>query len=227
MPDTRPTPPTILAKTSARVKARGLGEVVALVGGRMREAIRSSERLVVLSREAGRLDAADEQLALRRATSEDGRAYAASIGTDSPSTFARRLRPDVRCYLVAEGDRILHATWCTTTVAWTRELGSYVGPPHGDAYVYESFTRADARGKGIYPFALKAIAADLAGEGIGRVLVAVEAGNQASLRAVAKAGFVEAGSIRYARSWGRLKVDPADVANLRGTLQIAPGPGPI
>jgi RimJ/RimL family protein N-acetyltransferase len=102
--------------------------------------------------------------------------------------------------------RVVHATWVTTRSAWTRELGGYLVVPEGDCYVFESFTRADARGQGVYPFGLKGICAWAAGRGLKRVWVGVESGNVASLRAVAKVGFEPQLTISFRRNVGRLQV---------------------
>ncbi len=147
-----------------------------------------------------------EGLAFRELDTSDGPRYAADIGTDSATTFRARLSEETRCFAVLSEGRIVHATWMTTFAAWTREVAGYLRPPPQDAYVYESFTRAEVRGRGVYPFALKAIAARLAGDGIKTVWVAAEASNAASLRAVSKAGFERRFSITYKRSLGRLEV---------------------
>jgi RimJ/RimL family protein N-acetyltransferase len=208
VPDVRPTLRDLVSKTVARVKARGPREAWSLASARVRETATSEDRLVILVRNCAEEREDNSSLTLRRATSADGEAYARFIGTDSPATFARRLTDNTTCYLVFEAYKILHATWCTTAAAWTRELHAYLAPPNGDAYVYESFTRADARGKGVYPFALRGIVTDLYRSGTKRVWVGVEAHNAPSLRAVAKAGFQEAFSIPFGRRWGRIWVHP-------------------
>ena len=145
-------------------------------------------------------------MALKRATPEDAPIYERDIGTDSRSTFRARLVAGATCYLVIAADRAVHATWCTTAGAWTREIEALLIPPTGDAYVYESYTRPEVRGRGVYPYALGQIAADLWGRDVKRVWVAVEASNSASLRAVAKAGFEPSFVIGYRRRWGRIEV---------------------
>ncbi|MBA2726001.1 MAG: GNAT family N-acetyltransferase [Actinobacteria bacterium] len=110
------------------------------------------------------------------------------------------------CFIAEEGGRILHASWVTTSGAWTREVQALLSPPPGDAYVYESFTRSEARGRGIYPLALAGMLTELSRLGIRRVWVGVESSNQASRRAIGKAGFEEALSIRFWRDRGRLSV---------------------
>ena len=147
-------------------------------------------------------------MVVKRATPEDGPIYERDIGTDSRSTFRARLSEGTACYLVMTDDRAVHATWCTTTGAWTREIGALLVPPDGDAYVYESYTRPEVRGRGVYPYALGQIAADLSRHAVKRVWVAVEASNSASLRAVAKAGFEPSFAIGYRRRWGRVQIEP-------------------
>ncbi len=209
MADARPGPLEVLAKLPARVRARGWKEVGGLLLGRVKENISSHEGLVFFSRPTSSPDPEPQPasgLELKRATVSDGDGYARDIGTDSPTTFAHRLDPGTRCYLVVDDGKVLHASWVTTTAAWVREIRRYFRPPQGDAYVYESFTRADARGRGVYPFALRAICRELAADGVTTLWVAVEAHNEPSLRAVAKAGFEEGFRLDYGRKLGRLEV---------------------
>ncbi|MDQ4095819.1 MAG: hypothetical protein M3174_06430 [Actinomycetota bacterium] len=200
-----------MAKVPARIKARGLREVAGLGIQRVREAIRSDDELVFFARPSGG-EVPDvpkwEGLIFKRAQRSDSAAFARDIGTDSAATFESRLTNGTRCYLVLEGPKILHSTWVTTTASWVREIARYFLPPAGDAYVYESFTRADARGRGVYPFALHHIARDLAGDRVVRVWVAVEADNEPSLRAISKAGFEKSFELSYRRRFGRLTLDP-------------------
>ena len=212
MSDLRPGPLTMLARTPARLKARGPGEVLELLWGRLKESISSQETLVFLARTPGGAEppAASpkwEDLSFHRAGTADGDDYARWIGTDSARTFSARLSSSTRCYLVRLGGRVVHATWVTTSASWLRELRRDFRGPEGDAYVYESFTRADARGMGVYPFALTEICKALDAEGIQRVWVGVEHSNAPSLRAVSKAGFSPAFEVDYRRRWGKIHVE--------------------
>ena len=169
------------------------------------------ETLIVLTLEvAGEEGAAGPELSFIEAHQADGPGYARAIGTDSASTFAARLSPTTRCFLVELSGRIAHASWVTTSAAWTRELGGYFRPPAGDAYVYESYTRSDVRGRGIYPYALANIARWGHERGLGSLWIAVESGNRASLRAIAKAGFTPAFQLAYKRRLGRVNLGPAE-----------------
>jgi hypothetical protein len=207
MPDRTPGPLVATARIAARLRARGAGEVLRLGTQRVREWISSSDELVFLVRPTGGDRPSHDSLTFVEATLDDAARYVRDVGTDSAATFKSRLSETTNCFLVLSGDLIVHATWVTTTAAWTRELRTYVVPPAGDAYAYESFTRVEARGRGAYPFALLHISNLLAERGLSRVWVGVEAHNGPSLRAVAKAGFEEAFDIRYRRHLGRLHVD--------------------
>jgi hypothetical protein len=226
VPDKRPTLVASLSKTAHRLRARGPGEVLRLARTRIVEAIWSDDVLQFFMREtAGASFPSVEGLTFRRATPDDGERFARDIGTDTARTFRGRLSENTRCYLVFEGDSILHSSWVTKSAAWTRELRAYVTPPLGDAYIYESFTRAEARGRGIYPFALRCVTADLAIEATKRAWVAAEADNPASIRSITKAGFEEAFTIAYRRRLGRLVIDDASgpMASL-ATRLITKGP---
>ena len=183
--------------------------MLSLGAGRVGEWISSSDDLVMFVRDPVPERPSRDDLEFREATEADGARYARDIGTDSATSFARRLSERTHCFVVEDERTFLHASWVTTAGAWTRELRSYLVPPSGGAYVYESFTRADARGKGVYPFALAGILSWAATAGIGRVWVAVEEHNPSSLRAVTKAGFEEAFRLPFSRRFGRLTIGTA------------------
>ena len=149
-------------------------------------------------------------LHVRRADPADGPRYAADIGTDSASSFRRRLSRTTSCFVAELDGRLVHASWVTTSGAWTRELQLYVVPPGGgddgggEAYVYESFTRADARGKGAYPKVLRHIESWAAASGLSRLWVAVESSNAPSRRAIAKAGYSAGFELAFERRLGRM-----------------------
>ena len=189
-----------------RVRARGPGEVLGLGFERGREAVGSGDILVMHVRESGGDVVERLPLTFRRASAVDAASYARDIGTDSATTFRARLSDDVRCYIVEEDGRLVHASWVTTSAAWTRELKKYLRPPPSDAYVYESFTRPETRGQGIYPFALTSLCATVVPDGIRRLWVAVEASNKPSLAAVAKAAFAPAFEVSYVKTWGRVTI---------------------
>jgi RimJ/RimL family protein N-acetyltransferase len=211
MPEGRPGPLILVARTAARVRSRGAGEVLGLAGARLQELVSSEDALIVYARPTGGDPPArpgSDAFGFREAAPSDGDRYARDIGTDSAWSFRARLSATTRCFVVTQDELIVHASWMTTGAAWTRELRRYFRPPAGDAYVYESFTRPEVRGRGVYPLALTSIAAWLSGQGATRVWVAVEAGNPASVKAVVRAGFEPGFKLRYRRRFGRLSLSP-------------------
>jgi len=210
MTDHKPGLPAAARKLGNRLRRRGLGEIVGLTGDRMRELTASQDRLITHSLDTG--DTAPtptpEDLVFKVADPTDAPAYARDIGTDSAVTFRSRLAGGALCFLVVQGRLIVHATWGTYSSAWTRELQRYFCPPPGDLYVYESYTRPEVRGRGVYTFALRRIAAWAGARGTKRLWVAVEHDNPPSLKAVATAGFTPAFEVSFRRRFGRLTVDP-------------------
>ena len=209
MPDLRPSPLYVASKVMTRVRARGPGELASLAWSRLKEVISSHDSLIVFARDAVEEPAALNGYELREAQPEEGPAYARDVGTDSPWTFRGRLTENTRCFVVVHQGRFVHATWMTARAAWTREIRRYLLPPAGDAYVYESFTHPSVRGRGVYPFALRGIAAALSRRGLKRVWVAVEEHNPPSLKAVEKAGFAPVWEISYRRRLGALRLEAA------------------
>lgn len=205
-----------MLKLAARLRHRGISEVAQLGWGRLRELASSSEKLLFLSQSPHRDEPGlrtNGGLLVRRAEASDAPCYARDIATDSVSTFRRRLTASTNCFVAELDGRLVHASWVTTSGAWTRELQLYVVPPRGEsrtnaggeAYVYESFTRPEARGRGAYPRVLQYISMWAAVSDLTRVWVAVEAANAASLKAITKAGFSPGFELSFGRRFGRLR----------------------
>jgi hypothetical protein len=210
VPAVKPGPIFATRKVIARLRHRGIREVLGVAGDRFRQSIYSLDTLIFLARPAAGTfpeTKHDPQLELIEATPSDGSLYEDFVGTDSASTFTYRIESGSRCFLVRDGNSLLHSTWMTQNAAWTRELRRYFRPPPRDAYVYESFTRPEARGRGVYPFALIGICARLGAEGKDLVWVGVEEDNPASRRAIAKAHFEEQFRVRFVRKLGFLRLD--------------------
>jgi len=200
-------------KVSTRARARGVREVARALAAQARGAIGSENALIVLSADLpGPPPEGGWRVA--EASPADGPRYARDIGTESRSTFVRRLGGGTTCYLVFSGDRIVHATWASTSSAWIGEIGRWFCPPPRSMYLYESFTRPDARGMGIYPFALRSICARGAQRGLERLWIAVLEDNAASRRAIGKAGFEIRFTVPYRRRWGRITPELPSEANI-------------
>ncbi len=203
---TRPSVRDSLSKTVTRARTRGVVEVATALRTQARQSLWSTNELKLLVRDAPGPLQERPDVRFREATALDARLYADQIGTDSERTFLARLSDSTRCYVVEAEGGLLHASWVTTLRAWTSEIQAFMAPPPGDAYVYESFTRSDTRGRGIYPFALNGICAALAAQGAGRAWVGVEATNEPSVRAIGKAGFAEGFTLRFRRRLGVVQI---------------------
>ncbi|MEA2507079.1 MAG: hypothetical protein QOH48_1697 [Actinomycetota bacterium] len=169
--------------------------------------------LVVLDRPAGGVAAAIPGMEIRELGPEDARGYEKDIGTDPAATLVRRLTaPGASCWIARSGDEIVHASWVETAAAWMGEAERFFVVPPGEAYIYESFTRPEVRGHGIYPAVLATIAEQLGARAVARLWIAAEATNAASLRAIQKAGFTTEFEIGVRRRLGRVAVTmPAGV----------------
>ena len=205
MPDTRLPLTLLLSRGANRVKARGPAEVAELLGRRVVEGLFSDDEILMYVRDAGGDFSTRPEWTFRAASTADAVRYAEDIGTDSVRSFQARLSAATRCFVVEKAGRFVHSTWATTASAWMRELRSYIKPPAGDAYIYESYTRPEVRGQGVYPFALTNICATLGRDGVRRAWVAVEGDNPASIRAVTKASFEPAWRFPFGRRVGILR----------------------
>lgn len=206
MVDPRPPFWTAPLRAITRVRVRGVGDAaerLATVVGRW---FYSKGKLIVYSIDpATAVAAALSGASFRTADGGDAARYARAVGTDSATTFVRRLGPTGRCFIVDMDDRIVHASWFTTSTSWVGEMGAYLVFPPRHGYVYESFTHPRARGRGLYPFALAHICRSVAAEGCPRVWIAIEDHNASSRRAVEKAGFEAVYSIVFERRLGSVR----------------------
>ena len=207
MNDPRPGVVATIRRYLTRLRRRGPGEVGKALAGSTRAFRRSHGVIRFLERSTEEAPGPTSVgLVVRRATPADADAYARDIATDSRFTFVGRIGDGTECYLALEGDRIVHATWVTTSAAWIGELGRYFVPEGGSAYVYESYTSPPARGRGIYPVVLRHIALALRDEGVRTLWIGVGADNAPSIRAIQKAGFTPAFDVSFEISWGRIDV---------------------
>ncbi|MQB01707.1 MAG: GNAT family N-acetyltransferase [Actinobacteria bacterium] len=207
MDDPRAGSSATLRRYATRIRHRGPLEVATEVAGAVRSSISSRGRLRFLTRGTLPSDVGLPDLTMRPAGAEDADRYARQVGTDSPHTFRRRLGPGTDCYLALDGQRIVHSSWVTTAGAWVGELRLYFVVPLASAYVYESYTSPDARGRGIYPAMLRYIASDAARDAPKELWIGVGEDNEPSIRAISKGGFVPAFDVAFSRRLGRVEVE--------------------
>jgi RimJ/RimL family protein N-acetyltransferase len=186
--------------------------------GELRARTWSDAILIVLQRPAGGTAATVPDVSIREADASDARAYERDIGTDLAATVVTRLsEPTSSCWIAETGGRMVHSSWVATESAWVGEIERVFIVPPGDAYIYESFTRPEMRGRGIYPAVLLTISERLGAGSVRRLWIAVEATNPSSLRAIQKAGFISAFEIGLRHRFGRsqVRIPPGAVPGFR------------
>lgn len=164
-------------------------------------------------------------ITIREIETGESAVYERDVANEPSATVDKRLQsPTSTCWIADEGGRFVHASWVETRAAWVGEADRFFVVPDGDAYIYESFTRPEMRGRGVYPAVLTAASVELAHRGIKRLWIAAETTNQPSLRAIEKAGFSRRFEVKVQRRWGRSQVRVPPGAEPR--LSERP-PGPL
>ena len=93
-----------------------------------------------------------------------------------------------------------HISWAYTAKEYQREPYERFRLNVGEAEIVNCFTADAYRGKGLYPYAIRLIAALLLSKGFERVFMNIEPGNDASRRGILKAGLTTCGRVSHWRS---------------------------
>lgn len=93
-----------------------------------------------------------------------------------------------------------HISWAYTAKEYEREPYERFRLGIGEAEIVNCFTAEMYRGKGLYPHAVRLIAALLLARGFDRVFMNIEPGNEASRHGILKAGLTSYGSVLHLRS---------------------------
>jgi GNAT superfamily N-acetyltransferase len=125
--------------------------------------------------------------------------------------FHERLRrPGQLCYIALRANQIAGYAWVTRTDIYVEEISCMYPVAPGEIFIYDCFVDPLFRGAGIYPAMLGFIIEDGQQQNtkLKNVGIAASALNQASIRGILKAGFIEQKRIRYVeclqkqRWWG-------------------------
>jgi predicted GNAT family acetyltransferase len=116
---------------------------------------------------------------------EHPRRYA-SYGIDADVRLAR----GDRCYAGSVAGRVVFRMWVSTNNEFIRRRSEKLGRLERAAYVYDSFTEPDWRGRSIRGASLTWLAGVMASD-VDRLVLSVDADNLPSIRAARKAGFRE------------------------------------
>jgi len=112
-----------------------------------------------------------------------------------PETYDARLARGDRCWVARQDGRVVSSRWVTLGPAAVDSTGVRCTLPAGYAYVHDSFTSADVRGRRVGPSAATRLAEALAAEGCRMLVAFVEAGNHWAVRNAENSGYAEAGSL--------------------------------
>ena len=93
-----------------------------------------------------------------------------------------------------------HISWAYTAEEYKREPYERFRLDAGEAEIVNCFTADAYRGKGLYPYAVRLIAAQLLSRGFERVFMNIEPGNEASRRGILKAGLKSYAQVLHLRS---------------------------
>jgi RimJ/RimL family protein N-acetyltransferase len=152
--------------------------------------------------------------AFREFTAEDFRAGAIFLERDRMAKFARRLAEGHRCFgHVDAGGEVASYLWytrCGVAVPWALHIPLHLAA--GEAYIWDCRTKADMRGRGLYPSGLQNLRKSAGSHGVSRLYIDCEPDNEASIRGIERAGLAafhrmdacRLGFLRFIRSPGGL-----------------------
>ena len=100
-----------------------------------------------------------------------------------------RLRSAQACFVARREGRIVSACWSTTRPAWNEFLNREIGVAEGDVYLFDAFTLAACRGRGISPALCVQQLRHFRRLGLRRAIRATLPENVPALHAHAKTGF--------------------------------------
>ena len=207
---------SVISRAKGLARRYGVAGAVRLVLGRVLPGTRWSKEYVwyvrdlTERRERRRLD---PELGLRRGSIEDV-GWLQELPADpsvvelSESLVAERLSDGAELWLATDGSRAAFCCWIFVDRAPLRGARDGVVRLPADAAVLEDSISSPAfRGRGVAPAAWDAIAETLAASGRRRLVTKVGVENEASRRAVEKAGFVEAATLTISGPIWRPRVD--------------------
>ncbi len=100
-----------------------------------------------------------------------------------------------RAVIVEKDSRLVFLAWVACDRLRVDELEREWEIPDSDRVIYDVFTAPNARGRGIYPGALRWLRSVLHRSGAQRCWIYADSGNSPSLRGIRKAGFASMGRI--------------------------------
>jgi ribosomal protein S18 acetylase RimI-like enzyme len=126
-------------------------------------------------------------------------AFASLGATAGPDVAAERLRRGERCFVARHEGRLVSVRWLTADNGPIAYLDRSVPLEPGEAFLYETFTHPDYRGRALSAAAGTRLGRALAAEGVHRILAVVLPENKLGVRAYEKAGYRRIGTVGWLR----------------------------
>jgi ribosomal protein S18 acetylase RimI-like enzyme len=202
---------TALASRAVRaLRVRGPLGVAVIAARRLRRIFFADEAHIWLAlrlaAERPRRDLPDGMV-LRRGQDADLALVEQLPDAAAAAVLRRELRPGHELWIVPAGGRVAFACWLHLEEAPVFAApGGILGLPPGVCCLEDSATSPAFRGRGIAPAAWASLATVAEAGGYSAMITKVEVDNQASARALEKAGFFEIGRMDFVRRWRNTRV---------------------
>lgn len=133
----------------------------------------------------------------RRLTIDDESAFTAYRPEMPRSTVRDRLAAGDECFIVCDGERIVHSCWVASGVARIDYLALDVALEEDAVYVYEVHTDREYRGRSISSIRSLEMERRLGERGVRRLVAAIWPENRPAMSTMAKAGYEVVGRVGY------------------------------
>lgn len=114
----------------------------------------------------------------------------------SAAEVQRRWAAGQQCFAARHQGRLVHVCWAARGRAWIAYLGREIQLAPDEVYSYESFTAPDFRGHSAPAVRAAFMQAELIKAGVRRLVAVAVPDNRPAVRAIEKAGYVRAGTLR-------------------------------
>lgn len=101
----------------------------------------------------------------------------------------KRLSDCEECYAAKWKNEIVSYCWFSSQAVYVTEIGKYLQVQEKEIYLYDAATRADWRGKGLYPLLLTRILEQVSRRGLNKAFIFTDSLNVPSQKGILKAGF--------------------------------------
>jgi len=137
---------------------------------------------------------------------EEASAYASLDGALREAEVAKRLSEGRRCWIAEAGGRIVSGWWVASSKAWIEYLKLDLPLAPGEAYLYQSYTPPELRGRNFSTAGLAAAVRALKEEGFRRALLCIQPDRAIAFPPPLKNGFVPVAWLGWVRCgpWRRV-----------------------